>query len=465
MSRSQSKPSSRTDQGIAHDFLGARSIAATASNFGPHGRLHRMTRRTQCATSDIPRRFATYCTPSGKQFPGRTNDNDVVTTRQPTILANTIGNLVADGIAGNGRGRSGGAQTGAGDGTLERPVGGVGGGGQVGAGEGASEDANVIVVTATRGRNSLGNADYSSNFMIPPIIFDRGSGGQEIATGSTALQHPAFADDIQIRFQSGAAELRRQRLLTGTDLMGLANQALGEDRWVWDEGWDGLAQAYNAGRPGTFDMTLRDTQVNSVSLLSQLDGQLMTSTAGAFIWGEVNTGSFGIAGAFDTTGAVQAAADQHPYAQYAGVGAGILVGGVGGFGRAGATAEGSVLQKTGRFFYDPGPFRTISREYWNLNGPANGASLHHWLFPQRVTFVSAGIKNAGFNLIKLPAMRGVFHETLGLNQWMGFARNWGPAAARNAAIVENSIRVGIPTATGGAAYGAYEIADRLWNEK
>lgn len=76
-----------------------------------------------------------------------------------------------------------------------------------------------------------------------------------------------------------------------------------------------------------------------------------------------------------------------------------------------------------------------------------------------------GIKNAGINLIRLPAMRGVFHETLGLNQWMGFARNWGPSAARNAAMVENSIRVGIPSATGGAAYGAYELTDNLWSDE
>jgi hypothetical protein len=27
------------------------------------------------------------------------------------------------------------------------------------------------------------------------------------------------------------------------------------------------------------------------------------------------------------------------------------------------------------------------------------------------------------------------------------------------------LRVGIPSATGGAAYGAYEIADSLWNDK
>jgi hypothetical protein len=122
-------------------------------------------------------------------------------------------------------------------------------------------------------------------------------------------------------------------------------------------------------------------------------------------------------------------------------------------------AQWGSIQKIGRQIYDARPFSTISREYWRLNGPANGASLHHWLFPQRATFIPVGVRNAGFNLIRLPAMRGVFHQSLGLNQWMGFARNWNPSAARNAAIVEHSIRIGYPTAVGGAAYGAYQVVN------
>jgi hypothetical protein len=80
--------------------------------------------------------------------------------------------------------------------------------------------------------------------------------------------------------------------------------------------------------------------------------------------------------------------------------------------------------------------------------------------------VPQGVRNAGFNLIELPALRGTFHPTLGLNQWMGFARNWGPTAARQASIVENAIRVGIPTAAAGAGYTGYEIgysfAELIW---
>lgn len=92
-----------------------------------------------------------------------------------------------------------------------------------------------------------------------------------------------------------------------------------------------------------------------------------------------------------------------------------------------------------RVFFDPRKFSQISRAYWSENGPAMGRSLHHWLIPQRAAWVPQGIRNAGFNLVELPALRGAFHPTLGLNQWMGFARNWGPAAARQAAAVENAI--------------------------
>jgi len=122
----------------------------------------------------------------------------------------------------------------------------------------------------------------------------------------------------------------------------------------------------------------------------------------------------------------------------------------------------SVIERAraaGRFFYDSRSFSTISREYWA--GTAAGRSLHHWLIPQRATWVPVGIRNAGFNLIELPALAGVFHRSLSLNTWMGFARNWSPAAARDAMLVENSIRVGIPAAAGGAGYAGYEIGSAI----
>ncbi len=130
---------------------------------------------------------------------------------------------------------------------------------------------------------------------------------------------------------------------------------------------------------------------------------------------------------------------------------GFGIGGAFGVARSVASPGGS------RFFWDNRSFRNeISPEYWTARGPANGRSLHHWLFPQRATWVPQGLRNAGFNLVELPAARGVFHRSLGLNQWMGFARNWGPVHARNAAIVENGVRVAIPgSLVAGAGLGTY----------
>lgn len=122
---------------------------------------------------------------------------------------------------------------------------------------------------------------------------------------------------------------------------------------------------------------------------------------------------------------------------------------------------GIAASNIGRFFYDARPFAQISREYWAANGPAAGRSLHHWLIPQRARWIPAGIRNAGFNLLQLPALRGTFHPSLGLNQWMGFARNWSPAAAREAALVENAIRLEVPAAAGGAGYAGYELGSAV----
>lgn len=136
----------------------------------------------------------------------------------------------------------------------------------------------------------------------------------------------------------------------------------------------------------------------------------------------------------------------------------------------GTTAPSSVAQggsaaasRIPRFFYDPRNFKgEISPEYW-ASRSADGASLHHWLIPQRAGWVPQGIRNAGFNMVELPAFRGVFHRSLGLNQWMGFARNWGPGPARQAALVENGIRLAIPGSIVGAGaaggYVGYQLAE------
>jgi RHS repeat-associated protein len=123
-------------------------------------------------------------------------------------------------------------------------------------------------------------------------------------------------------------------------------------------------------------------------------------------------------------------------------------------------AAGTGLRQIGgtasRFFYDPRKFGKISKEYWSIHGPANGNSLHHLFFPQSATWVPGGIRNAGFNLVRLPAARGVFHPKLGLNEWMGFAQNWGPRARLQANLMVNAIRVGVPAAAGLSGYLGYQ---------
>jgi len=114
-----------------------------------------------------------------------------------------------------------------------------------------------------------------------------------------------------------------------------------------------------------------------------------------------------------------------------------------------------------RFFYDPRSFRQISRAYWDLRRPVAGRSLHHWLIPQSAKWVPAGIRNAGFNLVELPGMQGVFHPRLGLNQWMGFAKNWGTAARLQATAVDYTIMGGIPAMAGATGYGSYSVTNEL----
>ncbi len=120
------------------------------------------------------------------------------------------------------------------------------------------------------------------------------------------------------------------------------------------------------------------------------------------------------------------------------------------------------LTRGRRFFYDSRSFREISSEYWHARGAAGGRSLHHWLFAQRAAWVPQGVRNAGFNLLELPSLRGVFHRTLDMNRWMGFARNWGSVPAAQSRVVERALRVGVPASAGAAGYGGYRIGEELY---
>ncbi|WP_425482491.1 RHS repeat domain-containing protein [Ereboglobus luteus] len=121
---------------------------------------------------------------------------------------------------------------------------------------------------------------------------------------------------------------------------------------------------------------------------------------------------------------------------------------------------GRVVTQVKRFFWDTRTFQAISKAYWKTNGPAMGKSLHHWLIPQRWTFVPQGLRNAGFNLLELPKL---LSGSLGLNQWMGFAVKWGGYRMVVAYTIETGIKILLPlsmgTAVGTGAYVGYQIGN------
>lgn len=122
-----------------------------------------------------------------------------------------------------------------------------------------------------------------------------------------------------------------------------------------------------------------------------------------------------------------------------------------------------------RFLSNSTSFRAVSRIWWKLRGPAMGRSLHHWLLPQRLNWVPAKLRNAGFNSIELPHFNP-FHKTLGLNEWMGLAQKWGPkipvkwsnllqlsAHQRKAFLVEQFLRISILS----SPFAGFEIGKRI----
>jgi hypothetical protein len=131
-----------------------------------------------------------------------------------------------------------------------------------------------------------------------------------------------------------------------------------------------------------------------------------------------------------------------------------------GLGAWGGMASGAA-GATRRFFWDPRDFRVISREYWAINGPANGRSLHHWLFPQRARWIPLGLRNAGFNLLEMPAWPTI--RGFNLNTWMGFAPRWGWGPMLGANSLEWSIRLAIPGSILGGGYLGYLLGQWLGN--
>jgi RHS repeat-associated protein len=113
-----------------------------------------------------------------------------------------------------------------------------------------------------------------------------------------------------------------------------------------------------------------------------------------------------------------------------------------------------LMVKIQRFFWDPRKWDTISRAYWRQHGPANGQSLHHWLFRQSNMSIPEGIRNAGFNLLRMPKL---INFPGGLNTWLGFAARWGGIEAFEAMVIENAIRAGIIGAVTVGNYISYQF--------
>jgi RHS repeat-associated protein len=78
------------------------------------------------------------------------------------------------------------------------------------------------------------------------------------------------------------------------------------------------------------------------------------------------------------------------------------------FGNQGALVQQYRWLAIRRWFYDPRTFNWISRQYWKQSGGAFGRNLHHWLFQNQTRWIPQAMRNAGLNLLELPA---------GLNNW------------------------------------------------
>jgi RHS repeat-associated protein len=92
-------------------------------------------------------------------------------------------------------------------------------------------------------------------------------------------------------------------------------------------------------------------------------------------------------------------------------------------------------------FWDPRTFRAVSQQYWRLSGGAGGKALHHWLFQHQSTWIAQGFRNAGLNLLEIPAS---------LNTWMGgrLARELG-------------FRLTLSGSLFGVGYGSYRTSSSL----
>ncbi len=94
-----------------------------------------------------------------------------------------------------------------------------------------------------------------------------------------------------------------------------------------------------------------------------------------------------------------------------------------------------------RLIYDPRKFKTVSREYWKISSGADGKALHHLFFQNQTKWIPEGLRNAGFNLLEIPAS---------LNTWMG-----GRLAR------EASFRLAVTVTLRGTFLGSYQATQAM----
>jgi hypothetical protein len=88
-------------------------------------------------------------------------------------------------------------------------------------------------------------------------------------------------------------------------------------------------------------------------------------------------------------------------------------------------------------FYDSRTFGAVSTQYWRVSRGAQGKALHHWLVQNQSRWVPRGLRNAGINLLEVPA---------GLNTWMG-----------GRLLREAGFRVAVLSTLGATGYTSYSL--------
>jgi RHS repeat-associated protein len=107
-----------------------------------------------------------------------------------------------------------------------------------------------------------------------------------------------------------------------------------------------------------------------------------------------------------------------------------------------------------RFVRDPRKWKTVSRWRRAGRGWATSWELHHWVFPQRWTFIPQWARNAGFNLVLVPRW---------LNNYMGRSFAVGSARWFLSRGMEWFVRIAIPASLAGGGYGGYRVG--TWVEQ